>query len=294
LKNNRSSIGVFDSGIGGLTVLREITRLLPGENTIYLGDTARVPYGSKSKETIERYSFEIAAFLLKHDIKMLVAACNTASAYAVPALAKELDIPVLGVIEPGARAAVSATRTKRIGVIGTEGTIKSNSYVNAIRRLCAGVSFDIVEHGRKSFDRYFEVKPGSGFVIFTKACPLFVPLVEEGWTDDAVTRLVAERYLAGLKDEEIDTLVLGCTHYPLLKEPIASVMGPGVNLIDSAASTALEVKTILEEKGLLNGSDKAATHRFYVTDSPERFMAVGRRFFGERLTDAGLALLTEN
>ncbi|MBI2400691.1 MAG: glutamate racemase [Deltaproteobacteria bacterium] len=294
LLDKKSSIGVFDSGIGGLTVLREITRLLPGENTIYLGDTARVPYGSKSKETIERYSFEIAAFLLKHDIKMLVAACNTASAYAVPKLAKELDIPVLGVIEPGARAAVAATKANRIGVIGTEGTIKSNSYVNAIKRLCDGGVLDIVEHGKKSFDRYFEVKPGSDVVIFTKACPLFVPLVEEGWTDDAVTRIVVERYLTGLKDEGIDTLVLGCTHYPLLKETIASLMGEAVTLVDSAASTALEVQRVLGEKGILNNSGAEALHKFFVTDSPERFMAVGRRFFGERLASAELAALSDN
>lgn len=285
-------IGVFDSGIGGLTVLREITDLLPSESTIYLGDTARVPYGSKSKETIERYSFEIARFLQKHNVKMLVAACNTASAYAVPRLAAELDIPVIGVIEPGARAAVAATRARRIGVIGTEGTIKSNSYVNAIKRLCGGGPFDIVEHGRKSFDRYFEVNPGSDVVIFTKACPLFVPLVEEGWTDDAVTRIVAERYLTGLRDEGIDTLVLGCTHYPLLKNTISSVMGDGAKLIDSAESTAVEVKKTLEGAGLLSDS-KDTFHRFFVTDSPERFMTVGRRFFGDRLGSADLAVLSE-
>lgn len=287
------SIGVFDSGIGGLTVLREITRLLPAERTVYLGDTARVPYGSKSRETIERYSREIASFLLKRGIKMLVAACNTASAYAVPALAASLEIPVLGVIEPGARAAAAATRAKRIGVIGTEGTIKSNSYVEAIKRIFDAGSFEIAEHGKKSFDRYFEVNPGHGVVIFTKACPLFVPLVEEGWTDDEVTRQVVERYLGGLRDEAIDTLVLGCTHYPLLKEAVASVMGPSVALIDSAEATALEVRRVLGDKGLLNDGPGAAEHRFFVTDSPERFMAVGRRFFGERLLDAELAILTD-
>ena len=267
LLNNKSSIGVFDSGIGGLTVLREITRLLPGENTIYLGDTARVPYGSKSKETIERYSFEIAAFLLKHDIKMLVAACNTASAFAVAKLKDGLSIPVTGVIEPGARAAIAATKANRIGVIGTEGTIRSSAYSSAIKA----------------------IRPEAE--TFVKACPLFVPLVEEGWAEDEVTALVAARYLSELKDAGIDTLVLGCTHYPLLKETIASVMGGGVTLIDSAASTAMEVRKILEEKGLLNGSGETASHRFFVTDSPERFMAVGRRFFGERLADAELALI---
>jgi len=268
--NRKSSIGVFDSGIGGLTVLREITRLLPNENTVYLGDTARVPYGSKSRETIERYSFEIAAFLLKHDIKMLVAACNTASAFAVPRLKTGLKIPVTGVIEPGARAAAGASKAGRIGVIGTEGTIKSSAYTTAIKA----------------------VKPGAE--TFVQACPLFVPLVEEGWAGDEVTEMVARRYLAGFKDARIDTLVLGCTHYPLLKETIASVMGAGVTLIDSAASTALEVKKILTQENLLNDGGSPGEHRFFVTDSPERFMTVGRRFFGENLIDAGLAVLTES
>ena len=267
---NQNPIGIFDSGIGGLTVLREITRLLPKENTIYLGDTARVPYGSKSKETVERYSLEVAHFLLKYGIKMLVAACNTASAYALDRLKKELAIPVIGVIEPGAKAALLATRTKRIGVIGTEGTIRSNAYASAIKALDPDVS------------------------TFTKACPLFVPLAEEGWTDDSVTFSVAERYLGELKAHGIDTLVLGCTHYPLLKGVLAKVMGPGVTLIDSAESTAEEVKRVLIENSMQNnGADAHAAHRFFVTDSPERFVTVGRRFFGERLEGAELARLAE-
>ncbi|MBI1911354.1 MAG: glutamate racemase [Deltaproteobacteria bacterium] len=268
--DRNSPIGVFDSGIGGLTVLREITRLLPNENTIYLGDTARVPYGSKSKETVERYSFEVANFLIKHDIKLLVAACNTASAYAVPKLKRELKIPVLGVIEPGAKAAVSVTSHNKIGVIGTEGTIRSSAYCTAIKSVNPEVS------------------------TFTKACPLFVPLVEEGWANDEVTALVAERYLCDLKDSGIDTLVLGCTHYPLLKETIASVMGSAVTLIDSAASTAAEVKRILSESNMFNAKTGQAKHRFFVTDSPERFLTVGRRFFGDNLSEAELAQLTEN
>lgn len=264
-------IGIFDSGIGGLTVMREIASLLPGENTIYLGDTARVPYGSKSKETVERYSFEVASFLLKSKIKMLVAACNTASAYAVESLKKWLEIPVIGVIEPGARAAVASTHANRIGVIGTEGTIRSGAYSNAIKSINPSVE------------------------TFAKACPLFVPLVEEGWADDPVTQLVAERYLSELKDNDIDTLVLGCTHYPLLKTTISSVMGPGVRLIDSAASTAEEVRRVLGERGLLSGAGpKDAVHRFFVTDSPERFLAVGRRFFGAGLEKAELATLNED
>ncbi len=286
----QNPIGIFDSGIGGLTVLKEISRLLPDENTIYLGDTARVPYGSKSRETVERYSFEIANFLLKRGIKMLVAACNTASAYAVPRLKKELDIPVIGVIEPGARAALNLTRSKRIGIIGTEGTIKSNSYVNAMNALRNDETVKIKEHGEKSLDRYFEIKT-NGMVIFTKACPLFVPLAEEGWTSNDVARLTVEHYLKGLKNENIDTLVLGCTHYPLLKETISEVMGGDVALIDSAESTAAEVMRVLTGNGILNDSGEKASHGFFVTDSPERFLHVGKRFFGEKLNDAGLALL---
>lgn len=262
-------IGVFDSGIGGLTVLREITRLLPNENTIYLGDTARVPYGSKSKETVARYATEVAHFLMKHGIKMLVAACNTASAYALEKLAQELPVPVVGVIVPGAKAAVRATVNRNIGVIGTEGTIRSSAYCSAIKSIDERIS------------------------TFTKACPLFVPLVEEGWTNDEVTGMVAERYLGELKAHDIDTLVLGCTHYPLLKDTISRVMGPKVALIDSAESTAREVKKVLEERGMKNLGERPGTHRFFVTDSPERFVTVGRRFFGERLEGAELAQLTE-
>ena len=282
-------IGVFDSGVGGLTVLREITKRLPMENTIYLGDTARVPYGIKSKDTVIRYSLEVAAFLSKLDIKLLVVACNTASAFALSELKKNLSIPVIGVIEPGAGAALRATRTGRIGIIGTQGTIRSNSYVDAINRQSGNRTKEVTERGEKHFDRYFETRTDS-MVIFTKACPLFVPLAEEGWTGNDVARLTAEHYLKGLNDESIDTLVLGCTHYPLLKDTIASVMGKDVALIDSAESTAVEVATVLAEEGILNDK-KGGTHRFFVTDSPERFMMVGRRFFGEGLEEAALAEL---
>lgn len=262
------AIGVFDSGIGGLTVLRAITELVPCENTIYLGDTARVPYGSKSRETVVKYSFEDANFLLRHDIKLLVVACNTASAFALGDLQRDLTIPVIGVIEPGSRAACKATATGKIGVIGTEGTIKSSAYTSAIK----------------------SIRPDAQ--TFTQACPLFVPLVEEGWTDNDVARSVAHRYLDGLNGSDIDTLVLGCTHYPLLKKTIASVMGPGVTLIDSAAATAEEVKRILTEKGLACAQDRVqTTHRFFVTDSPERFIKVGSRFFGDGLSFAQLVQL---
>ncbi len=260
-------IGVFDSGIGGLTVLREITRLMPSEDTIYLGDTARVPYGSKSKETVERYAIEDARFLVRRGVKMIVVACNTASAFALERLKLELKVPVIGVIEPGARAAVRVTRSKKVGVIGTEGTIKSNAYSSAIKAINPDIA------------------------AFAKACPLFVPLVEEGWLRDDVTKEIALHYLEGFKKLEIDTLVLGCTHYPLLKETIAGALGPGVVLIDSAAATAEEVKRSLAQAKLLNASDAFGAHRFFVTDSPERFVAVGRRFFGETLDNAELVEL---
>jgi len=282
-------IGVFDSGVGGLTVLREVARRLPGENTIYLGDTARVPYGIKSKETVLRYSLEVAGFLTGLGIKLLVVACNTASAYGLAELKKRLDIPVIGVIEPGAKAAINVTATKRIGIIGTQGTIRSNSYVEEINRLNNDSTIKIIERGEKHFDRYFEIKTHK-MVIFTKACPLFVPLAEEGWTANDVARLTVEHYLKGLGAEAIDTLVLGCTHYPILKETIASVMGPGVTLIDSAEATAIEVERVLRAGALDNDTGTAtADHRFFVTDSPERFVQVGQRFFGEGLAGAELA-----
>lgn len=288
---NESPIGVFDSGIGGLTVLKEIARLLPSENTIYLGDTARVPYGTKSKETVIRYSIEDANFLIRKGVKLIVVACNTASAFAISELQKSLKVPVIGVIEPGARKAALASKTKRIGIIGTEGTIKSNAYVNAITNLYGGGPATITEHGEKRLDRYFEIKSRDA-VIFTKACPLFVSLAEEGWTDNDVARLTAEHYLIGLKKENIDTLVLGCTHYPLLKKTIASMMGRDICLIDSAETTAEEVRPILQRNNLLNDSTRRpASHSFFVTDSPERFIKVGKLFFGDKLDSTLLVRL---
>ncbi|TAN63546.1 glutamate racemase [bacterium] len=263
-------IGVFDSGIGGLTVLSEIAKLLPYENTVYLGDTARVPYGSKSKETVVRYAFEDAAFLLKHDIKLLVVACNTASAYALTRLEKQLHIPVVGVIRPGAKAAVAVTKTKKIGVIGTEGTIKSSAYTKTINTADRGIK------------------------TYTSACPLFVPLVEEGWTNNKIALGVAKEYLSEIKNIGIDTLVLGCTHYPLLKDIINKVMGNKVKLIDSAEATAGEVKRMLSESGQLTRRKTEARHKFFVTDSPERFIKVGKKFFGVRLSKAKLARLEGN
>lgn len=255
------SIGIFDSGVGGLTVMREIVRALPQEDTVYFGDTARVPYGTKSPETVTRYATEIAAFLLKQDIKLLVVACNTASAVALPTLKRKLAIPVVGVIEPGARRAVEVTRSGRIGVIGTAGTIRSSAYTRAIKRLKPDIE------------------------VLTRACPLFVPLAEEGWTDNQVARLTARTYLQGLKEADVDTLVLGCTHYPLLKPLIAEVMGSGVTLVDSAEETARTVAAILGDKGLLRPEAEKGNHHYYVTDIPAGFVRVGNRFLGGRLGD---------
>ena len=255
------AIGIFDSGVGGLTVLREIVRVLPQEDTVYFGDTARVPYGTKSPETVTRYAGEIASFLLKRDIKLLVVACNTASAVALPSLKRQLSIPVVGVIEPGARRATEVTRSGRIGVIGTAGTIRSSAYTRAIKRLMPEAE------------------------VLTRACPLFVPLAEEGWTDNQVARLTAQSYLQELKDAAVDTLVLGCTHYPLLKPLIAEIMGPQVSLVDSAAETARTVAAILADKKLLRPVAEKGNHHYYVSDIPAGFIRVGNRFLGGRLGD---------
>ncbi|HXE95563.1 MAG TPA: glutamate racemase [Dongiaceae bacterium] len=263
------SIGIFDSGVGGLTVLREIMQVLPQEDTLYFGDTARVPYGTKSPETVARYSVEIASFLIKRDIKLLVVACNTASAVALPALKRQLSIPVVGVIEPGARRAAEVTRSGRIGVIGTAGTIRSSAYTRAIKRL----------------------KPDAE--VLTRACPLFVPLAEEGWVDNQIARLTAQTYLQELKEAAVDTLVLGCTHYPLLKGMIAAVMGPGVTLVDSAEETARTVAAILADKGMLRPRAEKGNHDYYVSDIPAGFVRVGNRFLGGKLGDVFQVSLDE-
>lgn len=242
------AIGIFDSGIGGLTVLKEIIRLLPSENTVYLGDTARVPYGIKSPQTVTKYSFENTEFLLRQDIKLLVVACNTSSAISLNKIKKKFPVPVIGVLEPGARAATEATRSNRIGVIGTEATIRSGTYQKAIKKI----------------DREIEV--------IGVPCPLFVPLAEEGWVDSDIAFLIAERYLGPLRGKDIDTLVLGCTHYPLLKKVIKEVMGKGITLIDSAKETAIEVKKTLSRKREAGGQ---AIHKYFVTDDPKRFIKLG-------------------
>jgi glutamate racemase len=256
-------IGIFDSGIGGLTVLKEIFEALPQENTIYLGDTARVPYGIRSPETVTRYSFENTRFLSSRDIKLLVIACNTASSVSLDAVRATFPVPVVGVIEPGAKAAAAATRKKKVAVIGTEATVRSGSYTRAIQAIDSDIE------------------------VFSIPCPLFVPLVEEGWTEGRVTEMVAEKYLSGMKEKGIDTLVLGCTHYPLLKPVLSRLMGDAVLLIDSAIETAREIGTMLRSHGLMNTSGRPVRHEFYVTDTPQKFLAVGERFLGRSIENIG-------
>ncbi len=253
-------IGVFDSGIGGLTVLKEIAKVLPGEDLIYLGDTARLPYGNKSAATITRYALEATHFLLGKHIKLLVVACNTASSVSLRTLEDRFRIPIVGVIQPGARRAVEATRTGRVGVIGTEGTVKSGAYLKAIRQIAQAVQ------------------------VFPRPCPLFVPLAEEGLSENKIAQSTANFYLRGLKKFRIDILVLGCTHYPLLKRAIRKTMGSQVILVDSARETAREVLRVLKENRLQNSRRSGVGRRlFYVTDYPERFQKVGEKFLGEKL-----------
>jgi glutamate racemase len=253
---NPAPVGVFDSGIGGLTVAHEVIRQLPHESIIYFGDTARVPYGPKSPDTVRRYSREIANFLRDQGVKSIVIACNTATAHALTVLREEMDMPVIGVVEPGARAAVAATTRGHIGVIGTVGTIKSGAYERAIRALDPDV------------------------LVTPRACPLLVPLVEEGWTDHDATRLVVREYLEPMLEADIDTLVLGCTHYPLLKSLFREVLGADVRLIDSAEETAAETARTLADRHLAADADADPVYRFVASDDPLQFLQLGQRFLG--------------
>ena len=250
-------IGVFDSGLGGLTSVRELFRTLPSESVIYFGDTARLPYGSKSKETVTRFALEIGAFLVRQNVKCLLVACNTASSYALETLQQRLDIPVVGVIEPAARAAVSTSPHGRIGVMGTLGTVGSGAYPAAIARRAPGAA------------------------VISRACPLFVPLIEEGWTDHAVTRAVAEEYLVELRAGHLESLILGCTHYPLIAPMIADLMGPAVHLVDSGAEAARDVAKLLAERGQLAAGPP--DHHFYVSDEPRNFKRIAQSFLGREL-----------
>lgn len=261
MRRAQRPIGVFDSGIGGLTVARELLRQLPGERLVYLGDTARTPYGSKSPATLVRFALETGRFLARKGVKMLVVACNSSSAYSLPALRKAMKVPVVGVIDAGARAAVGRRQGQRIGVIGTHATVRSGAYQKAIHAL----------------------EPGAK--VLAKACPLFVPLVEEGWAGHKLAVEAAREYLLPLKREGVDSVVLGCTHYPLLKPVIAKVLGRDIALVDSARETAREVKDLLEATRLAAPDRKAPfrSHQFYVTDQPEQFAHLGRRFLGHAL-----------
>lgn len=243
-------IGIFDSGVGGLTVAREIMRQIPNERLVYFGDTARVPYGNKSKETITKYSKQIIRFLKTQNVKAIVVACNTASAYALDEIEKELDIPIIGVVKPGAKVAAETTRNKKVGVIATAGTIQSRIYAEYIE----GIDKEIR--------------------VIGKACPLFVPLVEEGLLEDPVTDEIATRYLNELKDLDIDTLILGCTHYPLIRSTLGRIMGDKVTLVNPAYETAVELRSLLEREGLLNPStNRLGTnqYQFFVSDGADKF-----------------------
>ncbi len=261
-------LGIFDSGIGGLTVYREVRKALPGADIHYFGDTARVPYGTKSATTVTHYSLQIGWYLDGRGVDAVIVACNTASAYAIDVLKNALPIPVFGVVDPGAEAAVAATRNGVIGVVGTRGTIQSKAYQKAITSLNPSMR------------------------VVATSCPLFVPLVEEGWLVDPITQEVAIRYLEPLMDEGVDTLVLGCTHYPMLKEVISMVMGYEVTLIDSAEETAAKVKAHLEKEGFVD-EKRVGTDLFEVTDSPQRFCEVGRLFLNRELENVHHVTIVE-
>lgn len=247
-------IGVFDSGIGGLTVVKEIMEQLPNESIVYFGDTARVPYGTKSKETITRYSFQCIRFLLEKKVKAIVVACNTASAASLDVIMQSFDIPIIGVVEPGAIAACEVTKLNRIGIIGTESTVSSGAYEREI---------NVINNDVK---------------MILKACPLFVPIVEEGWQDTDVAKLTAREYLEDLKQKGIDALVMACTHYPLLEKTIGDLMGEEIKLVNPAYETAKALKNTLHNLNIHSKSSKQTTYEFYVSDNPVKFKKVGENF----------------
>lgn len=262
---NDQPIGIFDSGIGGLTVVKEVMRQLPNERIIYLGDTARVPYGTKSDRTIKAFTLQSCLFLLEHDVKMIVIACNTASAVALDFIANMFKIPVIGVIVPGSSAAVGRSLKQRIGIIGTHTTVNSQAYPKTIKKMNADAG------------------------VFSHSCSLFVPLAEEGWLNHDVTTQISGEYLKQFEGTGIDTLVMGCTHYPLLsatiQKSIDRIMGAPVSLIDSGVETAKLAKNILTERQLLSSKTEKTAHKFYVTDMPKNFMNVGERFLGSKMED---------
>jgi glutamate racemase len=259
--SNTKPIGIFDSGIGGLTVAKRLSETLPNENIIYFGDTARVPYGSKSNSTVIEYSIQDTNFLISKNVKAIVVACNTASSVAIPELKKQFNIPIIGMIEPGALMAVEKSVNKRIGVIGTRATISNKAYSSEINSTAPGID------------------------VYEKECPLFVPLAEEGWINHKATYDIVEEYLQELKDLDIDTLVLGCTHYPILYNVIREFMGDKVTLIDSGVAAARLVKKEINNTGLDNESDKAGVSEFYVSDIPTTFKKIAELFLGRPIPD---------
>lgn len=258
--DRNQSIGVFDSGLGGLTVLKEIEKVLPNENIVYFGDTARVPYGSRSSETVTKYTFQSINFLLENNIKAIVIACNTASARSLELAQQRYNIPILGVIKPGAKGAIEATKNNKIGIIGTAGTISSKAYEKEILKVDKSVE------------------------VHSVACPLFVPIVEEGWADTDVAELTAKKYLSCFDSTDIDTLILGCTHYPILYNTIKKATKNGINLINPAVETALELKNLLEEKDLIR-LDNKTENKYFVSDVPDKFQKIGESFLNKSFDD---------
>ncbi|KXL54088.1 glutamate racemase [Anaerotignum neopropionicum] len=247
---DKRPIGIFDSGVGGLTVVKQVMKVMPHENIVYFGDTARLPYGSKSKEAVTKFSKQNVRFLLTKEVKAIIVACNTASSNSLEELHKAFDVPIFGVVDAGVAEALRTTQNKKIGVIGTAGTVRSRAYEKMILRQEATME------------------------VFSKACPLFVPLAEEGWTENEVARLTAENYLEGLLAKGIDSLVLGCTHYPLLKRCIGTVVGENVKLVDPAKATAKQVKLFLQEKGITNLEEKTGERTFYLSDYTDMFYSI--------------------
>ncbi|WMI81217.1 glutamate racemase [Anaerotignum sp. MB30-C6] len=250
---DKRPIGIFDSGVGGLTVVKQVMKVMPHENIVYFGDTARLPYGSKSKEAVTKFSKQNVRFLLTKEVKAIIVACNTASSNSLEELHSTFQVPIFGVVDAGVAEALRTTKNKKIGVIGTAGTVRSAAYENMIR------------------------KEDNNMKVFSKACPLFVPLAEEGWTDNEVARLAAERYLAELLEEGIDSLVLGCTHYPLLKRCIGTIVGEDVKLVDPAKATAKQVKLFLQEKGILNLHESKGARNFYLSDYTDMFYSISQK-----------------
>ncbi len=259
--NRSNSVGVFDSGIGGLTVVKKINSFLPNEGIVYFGDTARVPYGSKSNSTVIEYSIQDANFLISKNVKIIVAACNTASSVALDSLRKKFNVPIIGMIEPGAKMAAKNTKSGKIGVIGTNATINNKAYSLELKKLDKQLS------------------------VIEKACPLLVPLAEEGWINHKATYAIAEEYLADLRNANIDTLILGCTHYPILADVIQNVMGKSVKLIDSGTAASMIVEEYLEGRNLKNQSAVLGNNEYYVSDLPIKFKEVAQRFLGKEIKD---------